>query len=335
MRRTFLLWLTYVAMTLLLLAPIVAGFVGRALGPGLLHPQNLNPMRLEETEEMFQRVGASKEDVVVRALDGVELHGWKVRARSPNGDWILLFHGVSDNRTGVLGHAELLLRHGYNVVMMDSRAHGASGGGVATYGWKERYDTVAITNGLYSTENVRHLGALGVSMGAGIALQSAAVEPRIEAVIAEDPFANLREVSYDYAGLQFSPLLGKTLFRPATLFAMSELAKAGGFPPDDVSPEKAVAVRPFPILLICGTRDHTIPCRHVEDIFRRALGPKELWVVEGAEHASALGRAPAEYENRVILFLTKSFFTLPFQRNSTNANDSFSEPAETTIRIAN
>jgi fermentation-respiration switch protein FrsA (DUF1100 family) len=335
MRRTLVIRFTYVAMTLLLVAPIVAAFVGRALGPGLLHPQNLNPMRLKETEEMLQRVGASKENFAVHALDGVELHGWKVRARSPNGDWILLFHGVSDNRTGVLGHAELLLRHGYNVVMMDSRAHGESSGDIATYGWKERYDTVAITNALYSTENVHHLGALGVSMGAAIALQSAAVEPRIEAVVAEDPFANLREVSYDYGGLHFSPLLGKTLFRPATIFAMSELAKAGGFPPDDVSPEKAVAVRPFPTLLICGTQDRTIPCRHAEGIFRRVLGPKELWVVEGAEHASGLGRAPTEYENRVIRFFTIKFFASAFLRNATNANDSFPESTGTTIKMTN
>ena len=144
---------------------------------------------------------------------------------------------------------------------MDSRAHGESGGEIATYGWKERYDTVSIVNGLYSTESVHHLYAMGVSMGASIALQSAAVEPRIDGVIAEDPFADLREVSYDYAGLRTSPLLGKTLFRPASIFAINSLAQAGGFSPDQVSPEKAVAARPFPVFLICGTRDHTIPCR--------------------------------------------------------------------------
>jgi fermentation-respiration switch protein FrsA (DUF1100 family) len=75
--------------------------------------------------------------------------------------------------------------------------------------------------------------------------------------------------------------------------------------------------------LICGTRDRTIPCRHAEDIFQSARGPKELWVVEGAEHASALGRAPAEYENRVIRFLTKAFSKSGFLRFSNNASDSF------------
>ena len=218
-----------------------------------------------------------------------------------------MFHGVSDNRTGILGHAEFLLRHGYNVVMMDARAHGESGGNMATYGWKERYDTVAITDALYSSEAVQHVGALGVSMGAAIALQSAAVEKRIEAVVAEGPFANLREVSYDYAGFDTSPWLGKTLFRPATIFGLNAMIEAGGFQPDDVSPEKAVIVREFPIFLICGTRDHRIPCRHAEGIYQAARGPKQLWEVAGAGHASALGYAPAEYEERVIAFFQSAF----------------------------
>jgi alpha-beta hydrolase superfamily lysophospholipase len=297
--------IAYVVIVLLVLAPIVAALAGHAIGAGVLHPMRLNPERLEQTAQMLARTGATREDFTVQAPDGVELRGWKVHPPASNGDWVLLFHGVSDNRSGTLGHAEFLLRHGYSVVMMDSRAHGASGGDMATYGWKERDDTVAIVDALCSTESVRHLYALGVSMGAAIALQSAAVEPRIEGVIAEDPFADLREVSYDYGGLRFSPFLGETLFRPATIFGMDAMAKAGGFNPDEVSPEKAVAARPFPVLLICGTRDHTIPCRHAERIYKAATGPKELWVVEGAEHASALGHAPADYEAWTIRFLSR------------------------------
>jgi pimeloyl-ACP methyl ester carboxylesterase len=109
-------------------------------------------------------------------------------------------------------------------------------------------------------------------------------------------------VSYDYAGLELSPFLGKTLFRPASIFAMDAAAKAGGFNVDDVSPERAVAGRAFAVLLICGTKDHRIPCRHAEAIYRAAIGPKQLWIVQGAGHASALGQAPAEYEKRVVSF---------------------------------
>ncbi|HXN26374.1 MAG TPA: alpha/beta hydrolase [Candidatus Acidoferrales bacterium] len=294
-----------IAIVILALLSAASGYIGNAIGPGVLHPANHNPERVEETEQTWERTSAVKTDLTVRANDGVELRGWKVVPPSANGDWVLLFHGVSDNRTGDLGHAEFLLRHGYSVVMMDSRAHGKSGGDMATYGWKERYDTVAITDALYASEKVRHLLAHGVSMGAAIALQSAAVEPRIAAVSAEDPFASLREVSYDYAGLDVSPFIGKTLLRPASIFAMRAVARTGGFDPDAVSPQKAVAQRPFPVLLICGANDHRIPCRHAEAIYDAATGPKELWVVQGAGHASALGQAPADYENRVVRFFEK------------------------------
>jgi alpha-beta hydrolase superfamily lysophospholipase len=301
-RLTFVAIVVVVALALLSAA---SGYIGNAIGPGVLHPANLNPERLEETAQLLKRTSAIKVDFTVRANDGVELRGWKVVPASPNGDWVLLFHGVSDNRTGDLGHAEFLLRHGYSVVMMDSRAHGKSGGDIATYGWNERYDAIAITDAVYATEKVRHLYVHGVSMGAAIALQSAAVEPRIAAVSAEDPFANLREVTYDYAGLDMSTSLGKTLFRPASIFATRAVANAGGFNPDEVSPEKAVAQRSFPVLLICGTSDHRIPCRHAEAIYKAATGPKELWIVQGAGHASALGQAPAEYETRVVSFFEK------------------------------
>jgi alpha-beta hydrolase superfamily lysophospholipase len=292
----------YLGFILLAIAPILAAFVGKGIGGDILHPYRLplNSGRMEWANRMLKQTSATKEDFDIRAQDGIELRGWKVRPPASNGNWVLLYHGIADNRTGCSGHGEFLLRHGYSLVMMDSRAQGESGGDMATFGWKERYDTVAIADALYASEKVNHLYALGVSMGAAIALQSAAVEPRMEAVSAEDPFADLREVGYDYAGLFLGSWLGKSLFRPAVSSAMQSIEKEGGFKPEDASPEKAVAARPFAVLLICGTRDHRIPCRHAERIYKAARGPKELWIVEGAEHASALGQSPTEYEARVI-----------------------------------
>jgi uncharacterized protein len=277
------------------------------LGRGVLHPmvRPLTPSSIRATERVLETVGATPEGFTVTAPDGVLLRGWKVRPPGANGDWVLLFHGVSDNRTGMTGQAALLLRHGYSVVMMDTRAHGESGGKMATYGWLERRDTRAIIDALDKTETLRNLSALGSSMGAAIALQSGAAEPRIAGVVAESSFSNLREVTFDYAGLHWSPWLGKTLFRPGTWTVISTAQKEGGFSVDEVSPEKSVGVRPFPVLLICDGSDHIIPCRHTRRIFRAATGPKELWEVPRADHASAIGAEPAEYERRVIAFLDK------------------------------
>jgi len=50
-------------------------------------------------------------------------------------------------------HARLVLQNGYSVVMMDSRAHGASDGTMATYGWLERQDASAVIDALESSEH--------------------------------------------------------------------------------------------------------------------------------------------------------------------------------------
>jgi len=293
-----------IALIVLLASPVLAAIAGAFLGPLVLHPfrHKLTAAQIIRADETFLRVGATREDLIVRAPDGIMLRGWKVRAAHPNGDWVLLLHGRSHNRSGMLGPAEFLLDAGYGVVMMDSRAHGESGGAMATYGYLEHYDSHAIVDLLVLSDEPRHIFALGESMGAAVALQSAAVEPWIEAVVAEGTFRNLREVTYDYAGLQWSALLGKTLFRPAAMVADYEAEREGGFRFIDVSPEKSVADRSFPILLIYGLRDRRIPRRHSDAIFAAAIGPKELWRVPGAGHTRALATAPAEFRRRVLAF---------------------------------
>src|SRR6266849_1797582 len=298
-----------IALILLLFPPFLAALAGWLVGPAYLHPirRELTPDLIREADASLAVSGAHREDFKVRAPDGVMLRGWKVSAPQPNGSWVLLFHGVADNRVGVIGQSEFLLRAGYSVVMMDARAHGASGGASATYGWLERNDTRAIIDALYYSERPRyatrqmsinsdlpfparpasHLFALGESMGAGIVLQSAAVDPRIEAVVAEASFANLREGAYDYAGLRKYPWLGKTLFAPFTWTLLYYDEKLAGFPVAEVSPQKAVDARAFPVFLICDEKDVALPCRHSEMIYAAARGPRQLWVVPGAFHTAA------------------------------------------------
>lgn len=57
-----------------------------------------------------------------------------------NGDGVILLHGQAANRANMLGNADLLLRHGYAVLLPDARAHGESGGPIATYGVVEASD---------------------------------------------------------------------------------------------------------------------------------------------------------------------------------------------------
>jgi fermentation-respiration switch protein FrsA (DUF1100 family) len=328
-----------ILLILLFLPPILAGVAGWLVAPGFLHPirRELTPDLTREADASFAHSGGHREDFNVRAPDGVLLRGWIVHPDHSNGNWVLLFHGVADNRMGVIAQSEFLLRAGYSVVMMDARAHGTSEGQLATYGWLERNDTKAIIDAL--TERLRglttfppslpnqrvgastdikvpltgHIFALGESMGAGIALQSAGADPRIEAVVAEAAFANLREATYDYAGLRRSPLLGKTLFAPFSWTLLYRGEKLTGLPVAEVSPVKAVATRAFSVLLICDEKDEALPCRHTERIYAAARGPKQLWEVPGAFHTAALGFQPVEFQRRVLEFFANVAQSKPVQ----------------------
>jgi alpha-beta hydrolase superfamily lysophospholipase len=322
-----------ILLILLLFPPVLAAIAGWLVAPGFLTPlrRELTPDLIREADASFAVTHSLRQDFDVRAPDGVLLRGWKVTPPNPNGSWVLLFHGVADNRVGVIGQSEFLLRAGYSVIMMDARGHGASEGSTATYGWLERNDTRAIIDSLprpLSPAQIQmsmpsnpsislqpapgatrgaafrpiHIFALGESMGAGIALQSAGADPRIEAVVAEASFANLREASYDYAGLRKSPLLGKTLLAPFSWTLLYRGEKAAGFPLAEISPVKAVAARAFPVLLICDEKDEALPCRHSEMIYAAARGPKDLWRVPGAFHTAALGFQPEEFKRRVLIF---------------------------------
>jgi len=310
-----------IALILFFLPPLLAAVAGWLVAPWYLHPirRELTTDLIREADVSFVVTHSQREDFDVRAPDGVMLRGWQVTPPDPNGSWVLLFHGVADNRVGVIGQSELLLRAGYSVIMMDARGHGASEGRIATYGWLERNDTRAVIDALDAHFMQRcaalqwhgpggpvcapsHIFVLGESMGAGIALQSGAADPRIEAVVAEASFANLREAAYDYAGFRKYPWLGKTLLAPFSWTLLYRGEKLTGFPLAEISPIKAVAERPFPVLLICDQQDEALPCRHTQMIYDAARGPKRLWVVPGAYHTAALGFHPEEFRQRVLSF---------------------------------
>ena len=310
-----------ILLTLLFFPAFLSAVAGWYGADGFLHPlkRAFTPDMVRDADVTFAQIGAQREAFDVRAPGGEMLRGWKVRAARPNGAWVLVFHGVADNRYGMTEHARMLLQAGYGVVLMDQRAHGASGGTIATYGWLESKDASSVIDALGDAEHPLHVFALGNSMGAGIALEAAGSDARIEAVAAEAPFADLEEAAYDYAGLQRWPLLGKTLFAPGAWTVVYRGEKLAGFPASEVSPVRAVGRRAFPLFLICDGADVVLPCRHAEKIFAASTGRKELWRVPGALHTGALGLAPAEYRQRVVAF---------FDREREGAN----EPAQNAPR---
>jgi len=255
------------------------------------------------TKELSSRLAAEVNDVTITASDGTVLRAWDLRPQRGNADAVILLHGLSDNRRGMIGYAELLLKHGYSVLMPDARAHGASGGGIATYGLLERDDIRQWFEWLTHNDQPRCIFGFAESMGAAELLQALQVEPHFCAVAAESPFADFREIAYDRMGQFFhtGPWLGRTLLRPIVEMALLYTRWKYGFDLQQASPENSVAPTPVPVFLIHGAMDSNIAVRHSRLIANRNRNIV-LWEVANSDHCGAISTAPSEFEKRLIIW---------------------------------
>jgi uncharacterized protein len=257
--------------------------------------------RAEFASVVQQQFHSGLSDVAITADDGAILKAWYANPQTSNGSSLILLHGITDNREGVAGYARMFLNHGYAVLLPDSRAHGESGGGIATYGVKERYDVRRWTEWLQQ----RSSGCVylfGESMGAAISLQATAVTPQLCAVAVESPYSTFREIAYDRISRhsRLPVWFARTAARPVLEFALIYTRVRYGVDLTQADPQAALAQSSVPALLIAGTADRNIPLRHSLSIMRVANSHAELWQVPGANHGGAVNVSPSQFDGRVI-----------------------------------
>jgi dipeptidyl aminopeptidase/acylaminoacyl peptidase len=285
---------------------VLCGIAGIFVADGALHPSRrpLDAEELASAVQVARQVGSEVQNASVLTRDGADLKGWLIVPQKSNGSAVVLLHGMGDNRGGVLGYAQMFLNAGYSVLLPDARAHGASGGALATYGLLEREDIHQWINWLVNRTHPTCIFGFGESMGAAQLLQSMAVEGRFCAVAAESSFSDFREIAYDRMGQTFhaGPWVGRTLLRPVVEIAFWRTERKYGLHMQQVSPENAVRASRTPLLLIHGADDHNIAPRHSERILLARPNITEIWRIEGADHCGAIDAAPREFTRRVLGF---------------------------------
>jgi uncharacterized protein len=315
LRHTFLRR-TFVVLAALYLAGTVFGGIGlarMAVHPGRRPLTELDEQRAQATAHAEN---AELKNVRIPTLDGITLRAWFVQPAQPHGSVVILLHGVSDNRLGMGGYGDWLVKNHYSVLLPDARAHGLSGGELATYGLAESEDIHQWVNWIEQNAHPRCVFGFGESMGAALLLQSLAKEPRFCAVIAESPFATFREVAYARFGRPFhaGPWLGRTFFRPAVEVGFLYVRLRYGLNMEAASPEHAVAQSNVPVLLIHGLSDRNIPPYHSDLIQGQNRVQVVVWHVPGAGHCGGYQVSPEEFDRRVLGW---------FSQHSLPAQDSF------------
>jgi uncharacterized protein len=295
-----------VLLLLVVLFMLAVSLVLLVIGPVLL----LQPKRRtlewyrERTDVLHPlHVGLPHEDVVLNTRDGLTLSCWLIKASAPAKGTIIILHGVSESKIAGLPMAKEFHSRGYNVFLYDSRGHGDSTGPYCTYGYHEKHDAMMAIDYLQARSGLSlgKIGLFGWSMGAAVAIQVAAIDKRVAAVVAESGFATLRNVFDDYQKRMIR--LPWHYLRNIVIKRSEFLAK---FKANDVTPVDAVKHIHVPIFFLHGTEDNLIKHDYSQKVFAAANEPKELWLIPGARHNDMMEVGGEEYRRRITEFFQKN-----------------------------
>ncbi|MAT99050.1 MAG: hypothetical protein CL608_18040 [Anaerolineaceae bacterium] len=251
------------------------------------------PPRLRVSYFTPTNLGVTYEDITLTSQDGTKLVGWYIPSR--NKAAVILLHGHSGNRLGVLHQAEALVQAGYGVLMFDLRAHGSSGGRRFTRSQVGVDDVLTAVSYLSKRPevNAAGIGVMGVSVGGLFALQAAAKTVAIRAVAADGPSpATLDDVPFPNSLLGRLNLWQERFFRRAVQWF-------GAHEPLPANREIVTKLKDRPLLLIAtGEGVEAEMAQRLADEVETAV----FWQIPEARHAQGWHERPEEYNHRLIAF---------------------------------
>lgn len=230
-------------------------------------------------------VSQESEGITIRSFDGLRLAGRLIPAEDPKGT-ILAFHGYRsmaciDFSAAAKYYHEL----GFNLLLIDQRAHGHSEGKYLTYGVLERRDCQSWAEYSYQRFGDGHpLYLDGVSMGASTVLMAAdlPMPPTVRGIIADCGFtspweiiAHVMKAKYHLPPFPFLYLID--LY--ARLLAHYSLKEC--------STTDTLSRTRLPVLMVHGTEDHFVPCEMSKRAYEACSSKKQLILVEGASHGAS------------------------------------------------
>ncbi len=205
-----------------------------------------------------------QEDIFIKSYDGRKLHAALYLSQEVSNVFAIECHGYKDPAIkDFCGGLGLALSKNQNVLLIDQRGHGQSGGRTITFGVKEKYDVLAWINYLNKRYDNPKIILYGISMGASTVMLASSLElpSNVLGIVADCGYSSAKEeVLLVTKKMGISPKLAYPfILSAAFIYGRFDLRKG------DV--REAVKKSNTPILLIHGTEDATVPFTMAEDIY--------------------------------------------------------------------
>jgi fermentation-respiration switch protein FrsA (DUF1100 family) len=230
------------------------------------------------------------------STDGIRLAGWWVPADASESDgwegWAkqsaIICPGLVTRQSELLPLVRKLRKGGLNVLMIEFRAHGASGGQIAGYGALEQRDVLGAVKWLqqYHSGEARRICGVGIDLGGDALIAAAAEQSREGHAIASiatygsyDALGKMvKDIAQEYTDPPWGWLLEHVALPIASAHAGVNLMAFS--PAQDVR-----SIWPRPILFIHAIQDSQVPFSRGRALYEAADQPKyHVWFPAGSHH---------------------------------------------------
>ncbi len=215
---------------------------------------------------------------------------------------VVLVHGIRANHIIGLQYASLFISRGYNILAIDQRAHGLSGGKRCTYGQQEKHDLLAwITLLRERLGKDCEIGLFGHSMGAATVLCYPELDRNIHFIVADCPYDRFKTFMLH----QMRPLG----FAAKPVYALARLITRlfFHFDPNSINPVEAISNqgKDIPVLFFHSMGDKAIPYQCAQRMYKTRNNPRDrLYIHKTAAHPDVYADDKEQYQIVLDEFMT-------------------------------
>lgn len=243
------------------------------------------------------------QNISFRSFDSSKMQAYYLQSPKYSKLTIIMLHGIRACKETMLPSSQSFVNHGYNVVLLDLRAHGQSEGKYCTYGDREKRDISKLIDKLLEIDSNQNFAIYAHSLGGAIALQSMEFDKRIKCGIIESTFKDLNSVVFAY--------MNRILYYVPKILSDHLLQKAGNiaeFDPNKIKISKSAKNINQAVFIAHGSEDKNINISNSYSIFNNlASNNKELYIVQGANHFNIHYFEGKKYMDKIFNFLENNF----------------------------
>jgi uncharacterized protein len=239
--------------------------------------------------------------VLLKTRDSISIDAWYSKTDTLSKGTVILFHGLMGHKGLVLDEATAFRNLGYNVMMIDVRDHGNSGGNSTTIGYRES-EEVELAYHYIQQSGEKNIFLWGASMGAVEVLKAVsdyAIHPA--GIIVEMPFLSLQSHLKGRARILGFPE------QPFAFFTTFWIGIEKNFNAFGFKTTRYAKNIQCPVLQQYGEKDELVLQNETDAIYTAITSAKKKLVMyDGAMHESFLRKDPALWKKEVETFLQQS-----------------------------